>query len=307
MGATAMELHQLRYVQAVADAGSITRAAAHLHLAQPSLSTQIRKLERELGTPLFERLGRRVALTGAGEAFLEHARRALAEVEDAQRGVEAVRGLRAGRVRLGALPSVGARLLPAVLARFTRRHPHVEVALREQNVSGTFEEMVHGGRLDAAVIRMPRRREGLHAAPLVDEPMLALLPRRHALAEDDGPLPLEALADEPFVGMVEGYGLRELLEATCTAAGFTPRVVIETTQLGTVHGMVSAGVGVSVLPRLCVPTDARVRPLADTHARRRLGVVWRSGRPLEAAPAALLALLRECAARYSDAHDAAPA
>ena len=92
-----MELHQLRYVLAVSEAGSITRASERLHLAQPSLSTQIRKLERELGIPLFERLGRRVRLTAAGEAFVAHAERALREVDEARRGVEAVRGLRRGR------------------------------------------------------------------------------------------------------------------------------------------------------------------------------------------------------------------
>ena len=299
MGAIAMELHQLRYVLAVAEAGSITRAAEALHLAQPSLSTQIRKLERELGTPLFERLGRRVRLTNAGEAFVEHARRALGELDDARRGVEAVRGLRAGRVRLGVLPSVGARLLPAVLARFARRHPDVEIALREQNVSGDFEALVHGGTLDAAVIRMPHHREGLHAAILVDESMLALLPPGHALADRES-LALAELASEPFVGMTPGSGLRDLLDATCTAAGFTPRVIIETTQLGTVHGMVAAGVGVSVLPRLCLSSEVVARPLTDPHARRRLGVVRRSGRPLEAAPAVLLGMLRDAAAAYSD-------
>lgn len=307
-----MELHQLRYVLAVAEAGSITRASEHLHLAQPSLSTQIRKLERELGVPLFERLGRRVVLTAAGEAFVAHAHRAVSEINDARRSVDAVRGLRQGRVRLGVLPSAGARLLPGVLARFIRQYPGVEMRLREQNVSGTFEEMVHAGTLDIAVIRMPRSREGLHAASLVREPMLAVLPADHRLAEDPGtpargPLALGDLADEPFVGMVPGYGLRELLDATCTAAGFTPRVVVETTQLGTVHGMVQAGIGVTVLPRLCVSTEVATRPLSDPHARRELGVVWRSGQPLEAAPAALLEELLISAACYSDLASSDPA
>ena len=295
-----MELHQLRYVLAVSEAGSITRASERLHLAQPSLSTQIRKLERELGIPLFERLGRRVRLTAAGEAFVAHAERALREVDEARRGVEAVRGLRRGRVSFGVLPSAGARLVPGVLARFVREHPGVEVRPREQNLSGAFEQLVHAGTLDLAVIRMPHSRDGLEATPLVREPMMALLPPEHELAVAAGPMPLCALADEPFVGMVPGYGLRELLDASCQTAGFTPRVVVETTQLGTVHGMVRSGVGVSVLPRLCLVPDVIARPLADPQARRELGVVWRSGPPLEAAPAALLEMLLADAAAHSD-------
>lgn len=300
-----MELHQLRYVLAVAEEGSITQASERLHLAQPSLSTQIRKLERELGAPLFERLGRRMALTAAGEAFVDHARRAMHEVDDARRGVESVLGLRRGRVRIGALPSVGARLLPSVLARFTRAYPGVDVHLREQNVAGTFEQLVHGGSLDLAVIRMPCRREGLEAAPLVREPMLAVLPPDHSLAAGDPgePVALPRLAGEPFIGMVDGYGLRELLDAACTAAGFTPRVVVETTQLGTVHGMVASGVGVTVLPRLCVQRGATARSVSDAHAKRELGVVWRAGPPLEPATAALLSDLRAGAAAYSDEVD----
>lgn len=137
-----MELHQLRYFVAVATEGSMTRAAAKLFLAQPLLSIQIRKLEQDVGAKLFERLARRVVLTAAGEAFLEHAKRALDEVERGRRRVEDVIGVRSGRVAVGVLPSVGAHLLPSVLATFRREHPAVVVHVVEHDVSRHFEQMV---------------------------------------------------------------------------------------------------------------------------------------------------------------------
>ena len=293
-----MELHQLRYVIAVAAHGSFTKAAERLYLAQPSLSVQIRKLEQELGTPLFERLGRRVRMTAAGEAFLPHAHRAVFEAEEARERVAEVRGLARGRVVLGVLPSVGARLLPTVLAQFTSEHPQVEVRLLEQNVSGEFERLVHDGQLDLAVIRMPKQRADLRGQRLVREPLLALMPPGHPRA--DGPdIDLSELAGEPFVGMQPGYGLRDLMDQSCRAAGFSPRVVVETTQLSIVHGMVQAGIGVSLLPRLAVGNEVVARSLRDRSACRELGVVWRSGAPLEPAAREFLDLMLAMAAAHS--------
>src|SRR5579884_920467 len=117
-GAPAMDLQQMRYTIAVAEEGNFTRAAERLYLTQPALSVQVRKLEQELGTPLFVRLGREVALTSAGEAFVAQARRALFEVEQTRRKVAEVCGLRGGRVEVGVLPSVAATVLPGVLTRF---------------------------------------------------------------------------------------------------------------------------------------------------------------------------------------------
>jgi LysR family transcriptional regulator, hydrogen peroxide-inducible genes activator len=293
-----VELHQLRYVIAVAEQGSFTKAAERLYLAQPSLSVQIRKLEQELGAPLFERLGRRVRMTAAGEAFLPHARRAVFESEQARERVAEVVGLAQGRVALGVLPSVGARLLPTVLAQFTSEHPGVEVRLLEQNVSGEFERLVHDGQLDLAVIRMPKQRADLRVERLVREPLLALVPPGHRLFGGHD-VALSELAGEPFVGMQPGYGLRELMDETCRAAGFLPRVVVETTQLSIVHGMVRAGIGVSLLPRLAVGNEVAALSLRDRAACRELGVVWRSGPPLEPAVRAFLDLMLQMASVHS--------
>jgi DNA-binding transcriptional LysR family regulator len=269
-----MELHQLRYFVAVAREGSMTQAAASLFLAQPTLSIQIRKLEQDVGAKLFERLARRVQLTAAGEALLAHAERALAEMERGREQVAEVVGVRQGRVALGVLPSVGAHLLPAVLAAFRADHPAVTVRMVEHDVSRDFEQLVQSGELDMAVTRMPVTLAGLGYRTLVHEPIMALLPPGHPLQGRAG-VALRELADADFVCMRGGYGLRELADQLCARAGFTPRVVIETGQLSIVHGMVRSGVGVALLPRLAASGADGAVPVSDPEACRDLGVVWR--------------------------------
>jgi DNA-binding transcriptional LysR family regulator len=287
-----VELHQLRYMAAVAKAGSFTRAAEELYLAQPSLSVQVRKLEQELGVPLFERLGRSVRLTHAGELFLEHAQRALAEVAEAKERIADFRNMTQGRLALGTLPSVGAHLLPSVLAAFRQAYPGVQTSLLELDVSADVERMVHDGQLDLAVIRIPRTRSDLAEQPLGREPLVVVVPPGSELA-DRATLSLLDLADHEFVAMRPGHGLRELMDGVCQQAGFTPRVTVETGQLSIVCGMVQAGVGVSVLPRLAAGQDMVTVPLSDDFAFRELGAVWRLRQPLPPSTAAFLRLLRK--------------
>lgn len=292
-----MQLHRLRYFVAVARYGSLTRAAERLSLAQPSLSEQIHKLERELGTPLFDRLGRGLVLTAAGEAFRLHAERALYEVEEGRQRVNDVLGLRRGRVAVGVLPSVGATLLPSVLAEFGRNHPDVEVRLIEENVSARFEDMVHAGQLDMATIRFPRQRQDLDGALLVREPIVALLPPGHPLAARTA-IAVAALREEPFVALKSGYGLRDLMVPIFQRAGFEPRVVVETGQLEIARALVSAGIGVTLLPRMAAGGAPVQVPVRDPLAVRELGVVWRAATPLSPAATAFLELLRRAAAAW---------
>lgn len=285
-----MELHQLRYVRAIAEAGSFTRAAQRLYLAQPSLSVQVRKLERELGVELFVRLGRRVELTSAGEAFLEHVESALFHLRRAREQAVAVGGLQRGRVAIGALPSVGAALVPDVMAAYRRAHPDVELRLTEHNVSGEFERLVQTGKLDLAVTRAPWSRPGVTGRILIREPMVAMLPPGHRLAGRER-VDLAQLAGEEFVAMHTGYGLRALLDATCLRYGFTPNVTVETSELSVLCGMVHSGIGVSVVPRLAARGHAPAIPLDDPGVSRALAVVWRDTAPLSPAARAFLDLL----------------
>nr|WP_239029164.1 LysR substrate-binding domain-containing protein [Pseudonocardia acidicola] len=289
-------MHQLRYFVAVAEERSFTRAAARLFLSQPSLSVQIRKLEQDVGARLFERTGRHVVLTAAGAALLEHAVRALDEVERGRHRVGEVTGLRGGSVSVGVLPSVGAHLLPDVVAAFREAHPGVTVQVVEHDVSREFEQMVQSGELDVALTRLPTSLAGLGSETIVREPIVLLVPPEHPLRRSDG-VWLRDLAGEAFVGMRPGYGLRDLADALCADAGFRPRHALETGQLSIVHGMVRAGMGVALLPRLAVGGEQGTVAVRDAAAVRELGVVWRES-ALESPPvAAFLAILRRTACR----------
>lgn len=289
-----MELHQLRYFVTVVREGTFTRAAERLYITQPSLSEQIRKLEGELGSRLFERLGRALALTSAGEAFLPHAERVLYEVEQARLRIQEVRGLRRGRLAIAVLPSVAARLLPKFLAEFRHRYPGVEVALREENVGSDVEEMVHRGEVDLAILRLPKRRADLEERFLLREPLVLMVPPGHRLSGRRS-VAMAELADEPFVTMKSGYGLRELLDSVTRRAGFEPRIVFETAQLGSLVGLVLAGLGVTVVPEMATSGEGRVIPVTDLYAFRELGVVWRQGQPPSPAASAFLDMLRRAA------------
>jgi LysR family hydrogen peroxide-inducible transcriptional activator len=295
-----MELHQLRYVLAVARTSSFTRAAEELFLAQPSLSVQIRKLEDELHVDLFHRLGHGVELTAAGEAFCEQIEPALARLEQARAQALAVRNMERGQLAIGVLPSVGATILPSVLSDYRDAYPNIEIRLTEHNVSARLEHMVQSGRLDLAVIRGPGNRSGVTGRLLIREPLLAMLVPGHRLACRDE-LRLEELAGEDFIGMQSGYGLRELMDAICQRHGFSPRVAVETSQLSVLCGMVGSGLGVSVLPRLAASGYSPTVALRDPQAVRELSVIWRHRVCLSPTADAFLELLAAATAAESGA------
>jgi len=220
-----MELRHLRAFEAAARLLHFRRAAEELHLAQPSLSTQIAALERELGTPLFDRVGRRVRLTAAGEELLPHARRILDAVAEARRAVAAHEGLEGGRVRVGAPPTVGTRLLPAALTLFHARYPGPEILLREEG-TGELLALVEHGELDLAVVILPLVSPALEVTPLLEEDIVVAVGAQHRLAGATA-VAMTDLADEPFLLLGEGYEVRRTTLDACRAAGFHPYVVLE--------------------------------------------------------------------------------
>lgn len=283
-----MELRQLRYFVAVADAAHFTRAAAELHVAQPALSQQIRALERELGVDLFERTTRSVRLTAAGASLLPHARRAMAAVEDGRQELVEQSAQPSGPVRLGVTPTVGAHLLPPRLAAFAASYPQVELRLREGGALA-LEEELDGGALDLAVIALPARHDGLASAVLVEEELLLGVAPGHRLA-GRAKVPLQDVATEPFVLYREGYGLRDAVLDACHAAGFSPRIALDGGETETVLRLCAAGLGVTLVPPLALEGSA-VRPatvrLTPPAPRRVLGLAWRSERQLTRAARAL--------------------
>ena len=298
-----MQLHQLRYVLAVAEHQSFSKAAEALFLSQPSLSVQVSKLERELGVELFERLARRVVLTSAGEAFLAHVKPALEHLDQASECAQDEQTLRGGRVAVGALPSVAARLLPGCVSEFRRQHSGVDIRLFEHSQSAELERRVAAGDLDIAIVRQPRSRDDLAEQLLVHEPFVALMARDHPAASADS-IDCFELRDERFVAIQAHSGLRLLFDRLCSRAGFDPDVAVETSQLATVWGMVGSGVGVALLPRLASggaggpQPGVRVVPLKDDFARTLLAV-WRP-RGLAAAPSRFLEHLVATSRAFSD-------
>src|SRR5487761_2678312 len=196
-------LHQLRCFVAVAEAGQFTSAAEHLGIAQPSLSSQVGRLEQILDVELFHRAHRPVTLTDAGEALLPIARRALGSVDDVVRAVAEVEDLRRGHVTVGATPSLGATLLPRVLARFHEHHPDITLTVFERH-SDDLAEQLESGQLDLALAILPMRRGALEHTVLAIEELVVMVPADHPLAGEHE-VRLEQLRHGPLIMFRAGY------------------------------------------------------------------------------------------------------
>ncbi|MFC5143687.1 LysR substrate-binding domain-containing protein [Streptomyces aureoversilis] len=272
-----MQLQQLRYFATLAEVRHFTRAAESLHVAQPSLSQQIRALERELGAELFQRARGNITLTDAGEALLPLARQILADTETARREVQEVAQLRRGRVRLGAPPSLCASLVPDVLRAYHARYPGIELLVDEGGSQDLVRTLAAGG-LDLALIITPLAvgapalattellREDLVVVSAPGEPPPV---RRRALRVAD----LEGL---PMVMFRHGYDLREITIAACRAAGFEPAFTVEGGEMDAVLGFVRAGLGLAVVPGMVAARSGlRVTPFEGTRMRRTIALAHR--------------------------------
>lgn len=254
-----MDLRQLTCFERVAELGSMSRAAEALHLVQPAISQQIATLEREVGLRLFHRGPRGVKLTQAGEALLPHARRVLTEVERAGQVLGGLRELRSGRVALGITPSAVIWLLPDLLERFRGQHPQVQVQVQE-DMTDQLVEYLGDGRLDLAVVSLPIEDEGLTVQPIFEERLAVIVGLEHRLAGASA-VHLADLADEPWILPYRRHGVRALLEAACTEAGFQLEVAVELSGLGPIKQLVQRGIGLSVLPPAVVENEVRLGQL----------------------------------------------
>ncbi|MCT9932653.1 LysR family transcriptional regulator [Planotetraspora sp. A-T 1434] len=243
-----MQLQQLAYFVAVAETRHFTHAAERTRVAQPSLSKQIKALETELGAPLFSRARGNVTLTPAGEALLPLARRMLADAETARREVAELAGLRKGRVRLGATPSLCAGLLGDALARYHRDYPGVELRVEEGGSRDLVRDLARG-QLDLALIILP-----LHSSDpsLVTEEILRedLVVASAAGQGRKANMRIEDLRGRPLVMFRRGYDLREATLTACRQAGFEPRFSVEGGEMDAVLRFVEAGLGIAVVPSM---------------------------------------------------------
>ena len=270
-----MELQQLRYFVAVADLRNFTRAAEQCFVAQPSLSQQIAKLERSLGKQLFERGGRKVTLTEAGEWLYERAVSILASVEDATERISKT-GESEGRVRVGAIPTVAPYLLPSVLRRFRRSHRQVQINVQEDLTARIMKACVDG-ELDVGIMALPVDAPSLEVEVLFREELFVALPAKHKLAEKKR-LSIEDVMGEPFILLNETHCLGEHIVSFCRQKECPPIASCRGSQLLTIQEMVGLGYGVSLIPEMAKKADhskkRAYRSLSGSKPTRTIVVVW---------------------------------
>jgi len=244
-----MEMRQLRYFLAVADAQNFTRAAETVHVSQPSLSVQIAALEDELGAPLFDRLGRRVALTQAGHILREHAQRVLREVEQGAQAIQELTGAERGRLLVGALSTVNSYLIPPLVSRFRQRFPRVQLQIQARPSADIVADLLEN-RLDLGFCLLPVESDRLVTSRLFEETLCLVAPA--GFRRQGGRMRMQDLAGLPLILMPADYCLRKMIEAECAEAGVRPQVSIEMTSPEGILAAVKQGAGMTILPELFV-------------------------------------------------------
>jgi LysR family hydrogen peroxide-inducible transcriptional activator len=275
-----MNLRDLKYLVALADHRHFGRAAAACFVSQPTLSTQIRKLEDELGLPLVERAPRKVMLTPAGVEAAARARTIVAEVEQLKEAARRSRDPEAGTVRLGIFPTLGPYLLPHVIPNIRERFPQLELLLVEEK-SDELLARLREGKLDAALLALPLDDDQLHAEFLFEEPFLLAVSGQHPLARRHH-LDVQELSTQKLLLLEDGHCLRDQALAVCRLFGANEKSEFRATSLETLRQMVAADVGITLLPTLSVkppvPRSENIRLLdfqGDDRPSRRIAMAWR--------------------------------
>jgi DNA-binding transcriptional LysR family regulator len=303
-----LDVKRMKVLREVAERGSFSAAAEALGYTQPAVSQQISALEREAGTRLLRRGSRGVTLTDAGRALVEHSEGILARLAAAEEELEAIAGLRGGRLRLASFQTAGATLVPLAIAMFSERHPEVELSLIEAEPEDALPRL-RAGELDVVLTfeysSLPGSayaplHEEIELTPLLDDPMYIALPRNHPLAAKNT-IRLKQLADESWIqGDCDGLcGHMHL--AACESAGFEPRVGFQSEDYNVVQGLVAAGVAISLIPELALSNlreDIVIRSLGKQAPVRRVAAATLAGSFRSPATEAMLDILVETAQRY---------
>ncbi|NYE93907.1 DNA-binding transcriptional LysR family regulator [Psychromicrobium silvestre] len=291
-----MNFEQLRGFDTVARLGHFTRAAEELHLAQPSLSRQIATLEHDLGVGLFHRVRGHITLTAAGETLLPLARRMLADAESARREMAELIGLRRGRVRLGATPTLCVSLVAEVLSAFRTAHPGIELQLTERGSRGLTEEL-NEGALDLALITATESGRpttaSLNRTPLLTEELVVISSASQRPLSSGGTISLSELSRLPQIVFSESYDLRTTTDQAFRNAGLTPVVALEGAEMDAVLRFVERGMGVAVVPAMVLldrPLLSSTR-LTEPHLSRTISIASRADVQATHAAAAMQKLI----------------
>ena len=277
-----MEMHQLRYVVAVARAGNFSRAAEQCHVSQPSLSQQIIKLEEELGERLFDRMKREAKLTPHGEAFLPRALKILEEVDLAKREAVDAQELLRGRLVVGVLPTIAPYLLPRLLVAFAKKFPGVEIVVHEDTTAHLLK-LAQACEIDFALASRPIQNERMEIKDLFTEELRLALPNGHRLARKRS-VRLADLEQEPFIVMKEGHCLGDQVLNFCERRDLKPTVTFRSAQLETIQALVCSGVGISLVPAMAARSERadlpEYRSLVGPKPERKIVAVWPKERPI---------------------------
>lgn len=279
-----MELHQLRYVLAVAQTGNFSRAALRCNVSQPSLSQQILKLEEELGERLFERSRQQSRLTAAGERFLPRAARILDEITEAKREAQDAHDLVRGEVSIGVLPTIAPYFLPPIVAAFRKKHPGVSIVIHEETTA-VLHKLAAGYEIDFALASLPFADPQMEVVPLFSEELLLAIPPGHPLAREQT-VPAAEVGRHPLVVMKEGHCLGDQALDFCAKRGLRPAIVSRSAQVETIQSLVVAGLGLSLIPAMagkCAGCGRRpvYRSIAGRVPRRTVVAFWPKKRPLD--------------------------
>jgi LysR family hydrogen peroxide-inducible transcriptional activator len=295
-----MNLRDLDYVLAVAELGHFGEAAVRCNVSQPTLSTQIRKLEAEIGVVLFERGTKRAMPTEAGQVVIAQARIVVDQALRLRELAGEHHNPLGGRLRLGVIPTSGPYLLPHLLPVLRRRFPALKLLLREA-MTARLTDLLHRAELDAAILSLPIDQHGLDLAPIGEEAFLIALPPDHRLAARERVAPAE-LAGETVLTLEEGHCLREQAAAICREVGLAPDREVQASSVESLRQMVSIGLGCAILPAFAGKgpfaqgAPVVLRPLEQARPSRALVLVWRRSDPREAALRQLGAVLAEAVA-----------
>lgn len=296
-----MELRQLQYAVQLAAEKNFSRAAKKLHIAQPSLSQQIAKLEKELGILLFQRNTNSVDLTYAGTIFTERAQKILDMTAQLRNEMDDISQMRKGRLMIGSLPITGSHVWPMVLPAFGQQYPDIEIVLVEETTT-VLEQLTMSGQTDISLLTLPLEEHSLDYIPIIEEEIYLAVPPQHPLADSEDSVSLAKFAHEPFVFLKKGQGFRETSIKLCEDAGFSPNIVFESSNIETVQSLVAAGMGLAFVPRMVaraqwsqhVPKYLRIKEPYTPY--RTIVIAYKKDRYVTKATEAFIRTIRELTA-----------
>lgn len=275
-----MEWQQLEYFRVVAKTENFRKSAEHLAISQPALSRSISKLEEELGITLFDRIGRSVQLNKFGRLFLKRVENGLNEISIGVQEINQLKNPYTGTVSLAFLQTLGITILPELICHFNKQYPHIEIQLYQSKTLHSIQQLLQR-EVDLCLISTFDDDPNIVWHSLFDEELFLYVPANHRFAERTV-IALSELYEDNFIGFKKELGLRELIDNFCEKAGFKPIIKFEGEDVSTLAGLVSAGLGVTIIPEFHGISSEKIKQISisDPDCRRKIGLVWLNGNTL---------------------------